>query len=157
MSREYAFVASGLSAITTVPIFQLLTPTTTSIEILSLNLNNSSSEESFQEIFTIRRRSTNSTFPAGNAVSPVALNQRDPATLLIAGTLQAAAGLATAAGSEGNILCSWGFNDLTGLTYLPVPEERITVEPSAYITGQFMVNTPSAVNWAITLNYRELN
>ena len=157
MSREYAFVASGLSAITTVPMFQLLTPATTNIEILSLYLTNTTGEESAQEGFTLRRRSTNSTFPVGNAVSSVALHQRDPATLLIAGTLQSAAGVATAAGSEGNVLGVWGFNDLTGLAYLPVPEERITVEPSSYITGQFVASPPSAIQWSVSLTFRELS
>lgn len=124
--RVYVFVISGLTGLTAVPFAQLATPATTGIEILRIELGQETSETSQQEAISITRRSTASTLPT--ATTLVALNQRDPATLLAATTTTNAQGVASVTGTIGNVLGRYCFNALNGLLWVPTPEERITME-----------------------------
>ena len=100
------------------------------------------------------RRSTNSTLP--NVAERVALRQRDPATLLAATSITNAIGVATGTGSYSASLLRFTFNVLNGLLYLPVPEERVTVEPSAFVNLQFPT-APAANTWSGYIIYQELS
>lgn len=154
MTREYSFVFGGLSSLTTAPFVQLATPATTGIQIIRIELGQEASATSAQAILTAMRRSTASTMPT--AVTPLALTETDPASLLAGSTTTNTSGIASVTGTAGNILTRWCFNVLSGLLYVPVPEERITMKPSSFLTLQFPT-TPPAVTWSGHIIYTETN
>lgn len=152
MSRQYSFLIKSVSAITGVPFAQLATPATTSIDILRIELGQEVSETSQQEAIMLVRRSTNSTLP--NVAERVALEQGGPATLLAGTSITNAIGVATGTGSYQASVMRWTFNALNGFLYLPVPEERITVQPSSYLTLEFLT-APAANTWSGHIIYGE--
>jgi len=154
MARSYSYIIKSVSAITVAPFAQLATPATTAVEIVRIELGQEGGETSEQAIMEVVRRSTNSTLP--NVAERVALRQRDPATLLAATSITNAIGVATGTGSFTASLLRFTFNVLNGLLYLPVPEERLTVEPSAFINLQFPT-APAANTWSGHIIYSELS
>jgi len=154
MARSYTFIISALTGLTAVPFAQLATPATTAIELIRFELGQETSETSQQECVTLTRRSTASTLPT--STTPLALSQRDPASLLTGSTTTNAQGIATVTGTIGNLLKRWTFNVLNGLLWVPVPEERITVEPSSFVTWQF-ATAPAANTWSGEIVFRELS
>lgn len=153
VGRAYAMNINALTGLTAVPFVQLATPATTSIEILSIELTQETSETSQQEVIQITRRSTASTLPT--ALTGLALNENDPATLLTATTTTNAQGIASVTGTIGNILRRTAFNALNGYLWIPKPEETIVIKPSGFLTLQFPT-APAANTWAGTIIYREL-
>ena len=149
----YVLPIAGLTALTAVPFAQLATPATTGIEILWIELGQETSETSQQEALQLVRRSTNSTLP--NVAERPSLNEGGPATLLGATSITNAIGVATGTGSFTASLTKFTFNALNGLLYLPVPEERITISPSKFLTLEFPT-APAANTWSGYITYREL-
>lgn len=154
LGRTYSFVIAGLTSLTGVPFAQIATPATCAFEIVSFELGQETSETSQQEVISIMRRSTASTLPT--ATTWVALNQRDPATSLAATTTTNAQGIATVTGTAGNVLRRLTFNVLNGCLWVPTPAETIIMEPSAFLTFQF-VTAPAANTWSGTIVGRELS
>lgn len=154
MAAVYVLPITSLASLTAVPFAQLAPPATTGIEILALELGQETSETSQQEILTIARRSTASTLPT--STTPLALREKDPVSLLTGSTTTNATGIATVTGTVGNVLVRLCFNVLNGLLWLPVPENRITVAPSSFLTLQFLT-APAANTWSGQIYYRELN
>jgi len=152
--RPYSYIIKSVSGITVAPFAQLATPATTGIEIIRIEIGQETSESSQQEILEVVRRSTNSTLP--NVAERVALRQRDPTTLLAGTSITNAIGVATGTGSFTASLLRFTFNALNGLLYLPVPEERITLEPSAFINLEFLT-APAANTWSGHIVYQELS
>lgn len=153
MSRPYSFVIHSLSAITTAPFAQLATPATTAIEIIRFEMGQETSETSQQEVVQFVRRSTNSTFPT--VAERPSLAEGGPATLLAGTSITNAFGVATATGSFTASLMKLTSNALNGFLYLPVPEERITISPSKFMTLEFPT-APAANTWSGYIVYREL-
>src|SRR3990167_1763860 len=154
MARAYSYIIKSVSAITVAPFAQLATPATTAVEIIRIELGQESGETSEQAIMEVVRRSTNSTLP--NVAERVAVRNRDPATLLAATSITNAIGVATGTGSFTASLLRFTFNVLNGLLYLPVPEERLSLDPSAFINLEFP--TPPAANtWSGHIIYQELS
>lgn len=141
MGRPYSITIPGLSGLTTAPFLQIATPAGTGIELLRIELGNGSSVTSAAAVLTAMRRSTASTLPT--PATPVPLRENDPSALETGSTTTCAVGTATVTGTAGNILLYPAFNVLSGYLYLPVPEERITVKPSSFLTLQF-ASTPPA-------------
>lgn len=154
MPRAYTFIIPSLSAITTTPFAQLATPATTAIEILRVELGQETSESSQQELMTFTRRTTNSTFPSVADRNRNA--QRGPESLLTGSSTGNAYGVSTGTGSAGSQVGRFTFNALNGFLYLPVPEERITVEPSSFLTLEFPT-APAANTWSGIIVYQELS
>ena len=153
MSRPYSFIIHSLSAITTAPFAQLATPATTSIEIIRIELGQETNETSQQEVLQLVRRSTNSTFPT--VAERPSLAEGGPATLLAGTSITNTFGVATGTGSFTASLMKFTFNALNGLLYLPVPEERIRMSPSKFLTLEFPT-APAANTWSGHITYREL-
>ena len=154
MAREYAFVISSLTSLTTVPFAQLATPATTGIEIISFELYQETSETSQQEVIQIARRTTASTLPT--STTPRQLKQNDPASLLTGSTTTNAQGVASATGTLDYVLYKIAFNVLNGLVWIPVPEARITMKPSSFLTFSFPT-APAANTWSGVIVFRELS
>ena len=151
--RTYTLVFAGLTGLTAVPFLQLATPATTGIELLAVEITQEASATSAQAVMSIMRRTTASTLPT--ATAPLALNQNDPPSLLTSSTTTNAVGVATVNGTAGNVLVRLGFNVLNGLFWYPVPEQRITVAPSSFLTLQFPT-APAADTWSGQVYFREL-
>ena len=152
-NRPYSFVIKSVSAITAVPFAQLATPTTTGIEILRIEIGQQTSETSQQEALMLVRRSTNTTLP--NVAERVSLRQAGPATLMAGTSITNAIGVATGVGSYTASTVLWTFNALNGFLYLPVPEERITLQPSSFATLEFLT-APAANTYHGHIIYQEL-
>lgn len=151
--RPFSFVIKSVSAITAVPFAQLATPTTAGIEIIRIEVGQQTSETSQQEALMLVRRSTNTTLP--NVAERVSLQQGGPATLLAGTSITNAIGVATGVGSYTASAMQWTFNALNGFLYLPVPEERITLQPSAFMTLEFLT-APAANIYSGHIIYQEL-
>ena len=152
-NRPYSFIIKSASALTAVPFAQLATPATTGIEILRIEIGQETSETSQQEALMLVRRSTNTTLP--NVAERISLRQGGPATLLAGTSITNAIGVATGVGSYTASAMRWTFNALNGFLYLPVPEERITLQPSAFATLEFLT-APAANTWSGHIIYQEL-
>ena len=63
--------------------------------------------------------------------------------------------IATAEGTDGNILIEEAFNFLNGWVWLPVPEERIIVPPSGIIALKFPA-APTSASWTFGMDYEEI-
>jgi hypothetical protein len=153
MAREYSFVISALASLTTVPFVQLSTPATTGVELIELYLGQETSETSEQLCVSIQRRSTASTLPTATTSVPISSN--DPASLLTGSTTTNAQGIATVTGTAGNVLTRLTFNALNNLIWVPVPEARISMAPSSFLTLQFIAS-PATGTWSGHLIFREL-
>jgi hypothetical protein len=153
MPGVYVIPFSGLTSLTGVPFLQIATPATQAVELLSFELYQETSETSQQECITLTRRSTASTLPT--AVTPIAMREKNGASLLTGTTTTCAAGIATVTGTLVSTLLTMSFNVLNGLLYLPIPEARLTVGPSGFLTFQFKT-APAANTWSGQLVFQEL-
>jgi hypothetical protein len=63
--------------------------------------------------------------------------------------------IATAEGTDGDILYSEGINSLNGFLYIPTPEERPVVPGSGIIALKF-VTAPTSASWRFGFTLREL-
>lgn len=152
--RVYRLQIVSLTALTAVPFAQLATPATQAIELIGVELSQETSEVSQQEIVTLTRRSTASTLPT--STTPIALNHGDPASRLTGSTTTNAAGIASVTGTIGNVLWARSFNVLNGLEFWWPEIMRPTVDPSGFVTLQFLT-APAANTWSGSLYFRELH
>lgn len=153
--RIYTLPIASLASLTATPFAQLATPATTSIQILGIELGQETSETSQQEIISIQRRSTASTLPT--STTPIAMMEKDGASLLTGSTTTNATGIASASGTAGNVLVRLPFNAVNGLVWYP-SDTRIllTVAPSSFLTFQF-ITAPAANTWSGQIYFAELN
>lgn len=116
-------------------LIQINAPATAVLEILRMWVTQTLSETSTQEEIQILRTSTAGT---GTSFTPI---------LVSTGTSAAGATATnnhTAEGTAGDSIIREGFNIINGWYYLPIPEERIFVAPSARIALKFPVAPASA-------------
>lgn len=150
----YSLAFSGLTSLTAVPFLQLATPATQVVEIVSFELYQETSETSQQECITFAFRSTASTLPT--STTPIAMHQSDAASKLTGSTTTNAVGIATVTGTLTSTPITLSFNVLNGCYYLPIPEARLALAPSGFITAQFKT-APAANTWSGQLIYKELS
>lgn len=149
----YSIPFNGLTSLTAVPFLQIATPASQAVEILSFELYQETSETSQQECITFTRRSSASTLPT--ATTPAQTREKDGASLLTGTTTTCASGIATVTGTLTATPLIFSFNVLNGFMYLPIPEARLTVGPSSFLTIQFKT-APAANTWSGQLIFREL-
>jgi len=154
MGGRYVLPISGLTALTAVPFAQLATPATTGIVIIGIELGQETSETSQQEQLTLNRRSTASTLPT--STTPLRLGSRTTASLLTGSTTTNATGIATVSGTTGDIILLPSFNVLNSFIWYPLPEMRIHLGVSEFITPQFKT-APAANTWSGGIYFEELN
>lgn len=147
---EYVFPISGLTSLTAVPFAQLATPATTGIEVLCIELGQETSETSQQEQLQLNRRTTASTLPT--ATTPLKTDPNDQASKLTGSTTTNAAGIASAQGTDGDIILLPSFNVLN--SFLWVPSARLIVPPSSFLCLQFKT-APAAATWSGAIWFRE--
>lgn len=147
---EYFFPISGLTGLTAVPFAQLATPATTGIEIIDIELGQETSETSQQEQLQLNRRTTASTLPT--STTPLKSDPNDQASKLTGSTTTNAAGIASAQGTDGDIILLPSFNVVNG--FLWVPPVRLYVPPSSFIVLQFKT-APAANTWSGGIWFRE--
>lgn len=151
MSRgEYFLPISALASLTGVPFAQLATPATCGIEILEINLGQEASETSQQEVLQLNRRTTASTLPA--STTPLKSDPNDQASKLTGSTTTNATGIATAQGTDGDIIILPPFNVVNG--FLWRPPMALIVPPSSFICLQFKT-APAANIWSGYIGFRE--
>lgn len=136
--RVYPVIMAGSAVTSARTLIQLRAPASAQLVILRGWISQQASETSEQlEIqFTRSDATTNGT---GGTITPEKLEVSDPAA---AGTYVVCF---TAEPTTYNANPVWrdSFNVLTGLTYIPQPEERIWVPPSGRI-GFRLINAPTA-------------
>jgi hypothetical protein len=138
---------------TTAPFLQLATPTNAGLELTEFALGQEASETSEQAVVRAVRRTTASTLPTAAAINR--LDPSDNATRLASSTTTNAYGVASATGTLGDLLHRWTFNALNGLLYVPVPEARIQMDVSQFLTFEFPT-APAANVYSGYVTVREL-
>ena len=154
MGGRYVLPISGLTALTAVPFAQLATPATTGIVIIAIELGQETSETSQQEILTLTRRSTASTLPT--STTPLRLGSRTTASLLTGSTTTNATGIATGTGTLVDTIPLLPFNVLNGFAWYPLPEARVHMAISEFLTLQFKT-APAANTWSGFIFFEEEN
>jgi len=149
MPRYYTIPIVGLTGLeaNTNPFFQLATPATMGIEVVSFRLGQRDSETSVQVALQPARRTTASTLPTASNIRR--LNPNDAASLLASSTTTNAQGLATAVGTLDHVLGGWPFNILgEGLVWRPLrDEERIILDLSEFVTWSFLAVPPAGLTF----------
>ncbi len=147
--RHQAVVATLIS------ILQLKAGALVPFEILSATLSQGISETSAEEAIEFVRKTVAATVTTAVAGTHLfKLRPGDPTAGLDLGT--AATGvIATAEGTDGDIVLREAFNVLNGWKHLPVPEERIFVPAAGIIALKFPV-APASQTWQMGITIREL-
>lgn len=143
MGRVYAVVADNQSVAGAITLLQLKAGASVTCEILRAAVSQSASTTSAQQRIQVLRKTAAATV---TSFTPRAHDAGDAAAGSAGGT--AATGiLATAEGTDGNIIIDDVFNVLTGYLYLPVPEERIWLGAAAILGVKFPTSwTNTGVN-----------
>jgi hypothetical protein len=102
----------------------------------------------------IRRKSAGATVTA--AIDGTHIFEHDPAgptpSNFFTLSTSATGVIATAEGTDTDLMYSEGFSVLTGFRYLPIPEERIDVEGGDFIALQFLT-APASQNWIFGMTF----
>jgi hypothetical protein len=151
MPREYVAQMAGNAATftTTNPFMQVGSPAATPLQLLGLELTQEASTTSAAVVVTLARRSTTSATGLGTTITPAKIVGGDPAA-----TATALSGISTAAGTLTETTLRWGFNALSGLFWVPVPEQRPVLPVSTFWTLQF-IGTPG-LTWSCNFYFMEL-
>jgi len=130
---------------TAITILQLGTAAGHPIEILRGWVTQATSTTSAQTHVQLLRESNAIT---GTGVTEIEHDTDGPASTVTA------LHTATAGGTDGDVVIQEGFNVLNGWLYLPVPEERIWVPVSSFISIAFP-DAPPNVTYDYGLTWRE--
>jgi len=132
-------------------LIQLVAGATTAIEILRASVTNTSVEASDTgEIILVRKTAAATVTSA----TPLLLVGIQAAADAIGGAALTGTN-ASGEGTDGDILIREGFNVLSGMLYLPIPEERIII-PGAGIIGLKSNITLASVDLAAIIIFKEL-
>lgn len=152
--RTYSQILRSISGIGTRPFWQLASPSATVVEILRIEMGVEEIAGSNIECVQLVRRLRNSTIP--NVSNKAPLNPNDPGTLLAATSItNCQGGAATGEGSYTASMMRWSINTVTGLVFVPAPDERPVLAPSNFYALQF-VASPAAQTWSGHVVYREI-
>lgn len=150
-SGVYSVVRSNVSTTTAITVIQVATPSTAAIEILRASGSQSSSTTSAATALGLIRKTAAASVTSR---TPDPLSNGMQASKCVGGA--SATGItATGEGTDAtNYLWHEGFNIVgNGVLYLPVPEERIIVQPSSFIGLKHSV-APTG-NWMHTVSWLE--
>jgi len=148
----YAVRFNGVATSAAITLAQIKAPACCALEIMRAFISQYGTTTSLQERIQLCRKTTRATIPA---FTPIALSCSQQAAYAVASSCSNGSGVATSEGTDGNILWEEGFNVLNGWQYLPVPEERITVEPGEGVGLKFPT-APTTQNWTGGIYFREL-
>lgn len=123
---------------TAITILQLTAPSTMDLTLVRAWCEQGGSTTSAAATIELIRKTATATLT--NTLTPVALSENDPAPSATAKSV------ATAEGTDGNILIREAFNVLNGWLYLPVPEERIVVKAGGILALKFP-SAPASQSW----------
>ena len=136
---------------TAITIIQVKAVSPNPISIVRASLTQKGSTTSAQERVQLGRITT--TFSTVTSFTPLKIDTCSPASACVGGT--AATGITgTGEGTVVDILVDEGFNVLNGFLWLPVPEERITINPGEAIVMKFTV-APASQVWNARINWIE--
>jgi len=133
----YTVHGDAQTVATAITILEITAPSGAALQILRAWVQQSSSTTSAMARIRILRKTATITGTA-SPPAPIKLSPGDNA----AGTT--AKWLATAEGTDGDVIIEETFNILNGWLYLPVPEERIWVPPSGILALKFPAAPTSA-------------
>ena len=145
--RKFSVIRADAAASTAVTYIQVKVPATTAIDVTRAFAAQRSSTTSAMQQFSLLLKTAAATVTSQN---PQILEGSGPASLCVGGT--AATGVnASVEGTDGATLYDDAPNVLNGWLYLPVPEERITIAPSA-IVGLKAPQAPGGQTWRMGVN-----
>ncbi len=122
------------------------------LEILRMSITQTSTETSDTAEAQILRKTVAATV---TSFTPLLWATNDQAAKAVGGT--AATGhTASAEGTDGDILVAEGFNVLAGWTWLPTPEERMSLESGEFIALKSAITIASSTLIGLIV-FRELN
>lgn len=147
----YAVRFNGVATSAAITLAQLKAPTCCAFEILRAHISQYGTVTSLQERIQIVRKTTRATLPL---FTPVPLNC-SVAAYGVASSCSNGSGVATNEGVDGNVLWEEGFNVLNGWTWLPTPNESITMEPGEGVGLKFPT-APTTQNWTGGFYFREI-
>jgi len=154
MPGRFWLPISALTGLDATPLAQLATPATTGLVIISIELGQETSETSQQEVLQLNRRTTASTLPT--STTPLRLGSQTTASLLTGSTTTNATGKSSVQGTTGNIIILPPFNVLNGFIWYPLPEARVHMAVSAFLTLEFKT-APAANTWSGGICFEEEN
>ena len=140
---------------TAITILQIATGAAVPLEILSAQLGQDGSTVSAQEKVAFVRKSAAATVTAAAAGTHLFKTKTgDPTSGVQLGTALTGV-IASAEGTDTDVLYETGFNVLNGWVYLPVPEERIYMPGGAFLGLKFRT-APASATWQMQITFREL-
>lgn len=139
--------AAALALNSTNPIFQVATPAAVGLAILAIELTQINDETAQQLGVRATRRSTASTLPNAAAVAPVD-DRNAIADQLTESTTTNAYGVATVTGTRVEEIRLPSFDARVGFMWEPIPERRIHLPPSAFLTLEFEAAPGATPTWA---------
>ena len=142
----YSSMLDPISASTAITLLQLRTSTSSVVEILRVWVGASTTTSTAVQIQFVRKTASAT---GTTSASVYKLHPNDPAASASVGTF------ATGEGTDGDVLYRDTFNALNGWLYLPVPEERITIGPSAAFGIKLPV-APTATVLNVGITWREM-
>lgn len=121
------------------------------IEILSVYVNNSTVETNQQLIVGIHRVTSLGT-PVGTSVTPEKHENGDASSLAtIKGNITASEPTYSAVPLE-----KAGFSSIAGFNYIPIPEERIYIQPSGAIGIRLLSSPDISFDCTVSVVFREI-
>ena len=135
---------------TAITIIQVKAGAAASLDIADVQLYQTISETSQQEVIQLVRKTAAATV---TGVTPLKVNPGDPAALAVSGT--AATGITgTAEGTDSDVDDEWGFNVLNGVAWVYIPELRVHVAAAGIIALKFPV-APTSATWTGRVKFLE--
>lgn len=155
MFPEYILTNNGVNTSGVITLLQLKAGTNGPIEILRFWITQANSTTSAQTAGGFIRKTAAATVTAGVAgTSLLKQNPISPTSDASLGT--SATGItASSEGTDGELTAVQGFNALTGLQWLPTPDERIIIPQGGIGALKAMVALPAAI-WYAGIWFREL-
>lgn len=148
----YAVRFAGVATSAAITLAQVKAASCAACEILRAHISQYGTTASLQERIQLVRKTGRATIPAFTPT--LVLSCSDPAAFAVASSCSCGSGVATAEGTDGDVLWEEGFNVLNGITYLPVPEERPVIAAGAGVGLKFPV-APTTQNWTGCIIFRE--
>ena len=151
MKGVYTVTMTG-SVSSAITLIQLKAGATIPLEIIRATVaQNNSTTSAMQSVILVRKSGAATV----TSFTPVKTDEQDGAAAAAGGT-SATGIIATAEGTDTDIMLNDAFNVLNGWLYLPVPEERIRVAPAGFLGLKFP-NAPSTpLSIRATITFREL-
>jgi hypothetical protein len=139
---------------TAITFIQLKAGTAYGFEILGVTVTQRGSTTSTSESIALVRKTAGATVTTGAIGTHVFLTDPNMANPNLALGTTSTGVIATAEGTDGDIIQKLGYNILNGYYYLPIPEGRIYV-PVSGIIGLKFLTAPASQLWQAEIVIRE--